>query len=239
MNALPKIPARKRLRLAAAAGLGAGALMIGLSLLSVNSQTARPSTLGGVSQVRDLLAGISQQGTALGRPDAPVTLVEYADMQCPFCGRWSRNAVPTLVSRYVRQGKLRIEFRGIAFLGRDSGKALQFVEGAAAQQRAWQTIELIYKNQGTEGWGWVTDDYLRKIASGAGIDYTRAVRYGASPAAIAAINVSYSQARKDNVTFTPTVLVGRTGGPLHRVDVSSLQAQDAVPAIETALRSRP
>jgi protein-disulfide isomerase len=235
----PLIPAEKNFRLALAFGALAGAVLIGLSLFSVAVSSGNPKRLAHVTQTRQLIDGIPQQGTAIGRTDAPVTLVEYADLQCPYCGRWSRQAVPELIARYVRSGHLRIEFRGLAFLGHDSAKALQFVEGAAAQHRAWQTIELIYANQGAEGWGWVTDGYLRLVADAAGISYRQAVIYGASPAAIAKINVSYRERTRDHVTFTPTVLVGPTGGQLQRVDVSSLQAQAVIPAIEKTLGSKP
>ena len=64
-------------------------------------------------------------GTAIGSPDAPVTLVEFADLQCPFCAQWATDAFPDLVEEYVRPGRLRIEFRGLAFIGPDSEKALR------------------------------------------------------------------------------------------------------------------
>ena len=50
----------------------------------------------------------------LGSPDAPVTLVEYADLQCPFCAEWARGTFPAIVDEYVRPGQVRIEFRGLA-----------------------------------------------------------------------------------------------------------------------------
>ena len=63
------------------------------------------------------LLGIPQAGVVLGDPNAPVTLVEWADLQCPFCREWSTAAFPALVHDYVRTGKLQIVFRGLAFLG--------------------------------------------------------------------------------------------------------------------------
>jgi hypothetical protein len=59
---------------------------------------------------------------ALGRPDAPVTLVEIADYQCPFCAAFARDALPEIVQKYVRTGKVRIEFRALAFIGPDFGR---------------------------------------------------------------------------------------------------------------------
>ena len=82
-----------------------------------------------------LLRGIPQQGTALGSPDAPVTLVEYADLQCPYCAQWARDAFPELVRDYVRTGRVRIVFRGLAFLGPDSDAALRAALAAGQQRR--------------------------------------------------------------------------------------------------------
>jgi protein-disulfide isomerase len=44
------------------------------------------------------LAGIPQHRTVLGSPIARVTPVEYADLQCPYCGEFSRNALPSLIA---------------------------------------------------------------------------------------------------------------------------------------------
>ena len=152
--------------LAVGMGLAIGAALIAASLLSSRSgATAEPASmpaqaLGGVAEVTPLLDGIPQDGTALGRPDAPVTLVEYADLQCPYCAHWAIGALPTLVEDYVRAGKLRIEFRGLAFIGPDSETALRTALAAGRQDRLWHVVEILYANQGRENSGWVTDDLI-------------------------------------------------------------------------------
>lgn len=85
--------------------------------------------------VQSLFAGIPQQGAVIGSPMARVTLVEYADLQCPYCGKWARETLPVLIKEYVRTGKLRIVFKGLAFLGPDSEKALRAVIVAGRQGR--------------------------------------------------------------------------------------------------------
>src|SRR5690349_18702280 len=124
----------------------------GLALVSVSAATsnkhvaAAPAAaeeagaLAAVSSTRELLAGIPQRPTVLGRPGAPVTLVEFADLQCPYGGLWARATLPTLVQRYVRTGKLRIDFRGLAFVGPDSKTALRVAHAAGAQNRLWNVV---------------------------------------------------------------------------------------------------
>ena len=94
------------------------AFLLGLALIAASSLAAEPDPPAQqAAPTSPLLEGIPQDGTALGRPDAPVTLVEYADLQCPYCAQWARGAFPRLVRDYVRTGKLRIEFRGLVLIG--------------------------------------------------------------------------------------------------------------------------
>jgi protein-disulfide isomerase len=96
----------------------------------------------------------------LGSPDAPVTVVEYADLQCPFCAEWARRAFGEIVRDYVAPGRVRIEFRGLVFLGPDSEVALRTALAAGRQDRLWDVVHLLYANQGAENAGWVTQDLL-------------------------------------------------------------------------------
>jgi hypothetical protein len=96
------------------------------------------------------LEGVAQRGAALGRADAPVTLVEYADLQCPYCGEWARRSLPVIVDEYVRTGRVRIVFRGLAFLGPDSALALRAVMAAGDQNKLWSLVEDMYRRQRLE-----------------------------------------------------------------------------------------
>lgn len=110
------------------------------------------------------LSGIPQEGRVLGSPEAAVTLVEWADPQCPACRTYTEAFFPTLVDEYVRPGKVNTEFRGFPFIGDDSVKAYRFLLAAAEQDRLWNLQEALYRNQGAENQGWVTDELIRKLA---------------------------------------------------------------------------
>lgn len=110
------------------------------------------------------LTGIPQDARILGSPEAGVTLIEYADPQCPACRFYTEDMFPTIVDEYVRPGKVATEFRGFPFIGPDSVKALRFIYAAGIQDKLWQFQEALYRNQGGENDGWVTDDLLREVA---------------------------------------------------------------------------
>lgn len=112
------------------------------------------------------LSGIPQDGRVLGSPSAKVTLVEWADPQCPACRTYTEEFFPTVVDEYVRPGTVKTEFRGYTFIGDDSVKAYRFLLAAAEQDRLWELQEAMYRNQGDENAGWVTDDLVRGLAAG-------------------------------------------------------------------------
>ena len=191
--------------------------------------------LAGAEETRALLEGIPQDGTAIGAPDAPVTLVEFADLQCPFCAQWATDAFPDLVEDYVRPGKLRIEFRGLTFIGPDSEKALRAALSAGEQDKLWHTVELLYQNQGAENSGWVSDELLDAVATSAMLD-AGPWRDGFDSAAVdQGIQSAAAEATTAGINSTPSFLVGPTGGTLERVEVQSLDADALRPAIEQAL----
>jgi len=112
-----------------------------------------------------LLAGIPQSGITLGKASAPATLVEFVDPQCPYCAQWSRNAFPAVVRDFVRTGKVRLEYRGLHFIGPDSEKALRAVLAAGKQGKLFNLAEKLYAEQGDENSGWVTGALLRRTAA--------------------------------------------------------------------------
>ena len=78
---------------------------------------------------------------------------------------------PTVVDEYVRPGTLNTEFRGFPFIGQDSVTAYRFLLAAGEQDKLWDLQEAMYRNQGGENDGWVTDELIRELGSEiAGLD---------------------------------------------------------------------
>ena len=236
----PQPKSRNRLyAIAAGTALVLVLALVGASLLGGNEEgapTAAPSELAGAAETATLLRGIPQDGIALGSPDAPVTLVEYADLQCPFCADWAQGTFPTIVDEYVRAGEVRIEFRGMAFLGPDSQTALQTVLAAGEQDRLWNVLHLLYANQGAENAGWVTGDLLRAIGgSVAGLDTERMLGQRSSAAVEGELVSSQQSADLNGIDSTPSFLAGPTGGTLERLELTSLEPEEMRAALDALL----
>ncbi len=121
----------------------------------------------GASAGDDAFAPVARQvvsGRTEGKADAPVKIIEYADFQCPFCGRFTRETAPKLVEEFVNTGQAQIEFRHYAFIGEESKKAAEAAECAADQGHFWPMHDIIFLRQGAENAGVYSSSNLKKYA---------------------------------------------------------------------------
>ncbi|WP_177169259.1 DsbA family protein [Thermoleophilum album] len=218
----------------AAAAVLAG-VAIAASLLGSERSSPSGSGVTGAREVRSLLQGILQSGYALGDPRAPATVVEFVDLQCPFCARLASEALPDLIRREVRSGRLRLELRVLAFIGPDSERAARFAAGAARQYKVWQFTELFFRNQGRENSGYVTDNFLRRIGAAIpGFDVDRALAFAQRPEAEDDLERARLAAGRLRVSSTPTLFLVPRGGQPRKLELSDLTASALREAIRAA-----
>ena len=168
---------------------------------------------GGPGDAEDLYSGIPQTGTTLGRADAPVTISVYEDFQCPFCGRFSREALPPLVRDHVETGEAKVVSRPLTFLGEDSLEAATAALAAGEQDLYWEYHSLLFENQGAENSGYVTDEFLEGLAKQVqGLDLRVWNRDLAAGLPGAELEEARSRARSSGIEATPTVVVSGPGG---------------------------
>ena len=204
---------------------------------SSNSSTpAANAPLNGLKETKAMLDGIPQDGNALGKKNAPVTMIEYADYQCPFCRDYALNTMPILINDYVRTGKLRMEFEPLTFIGPDSETAARAGVAAGQQNLEWNYTHLFFFNQGTERSGYVTDAFINKLYAGAGVDAAKANAYRTTPAAAVPIATASAGAEKYGVASTPSFVVGPTGGPYTKLDVEISNADAFKSAFDALLK---
>jgi protein-disulfide isomerase len=206
------------------------AALVGVSLVRSNTGSTPPVTPNPVVD----LSGIPQEGRFLGSPKAPVTLVEYADPQCPGCRAYTETIFPVVVNQYVRAGKVRIEFRGYPFLGEDSVKGYRFLLAAARQNKLWNLQEAMYRNQGAENSGWVTDDLIRRLAARIpSLDVHRLFTDADRGDIRAAAERAADAASEAGIPGTPSFLVQPGDAPPYLIRVGSAQEMQA--ALDDAL----
>jgi protein-disulfide isomerase len=233
---------RRRLGLLGASTLAALLLVGALIAVSQNGGTSagggglgQGASLTGASAVTRLFEGIPQRGAEIGNPRAPLRMVEFVDLQCPFCAEYSRNVLPTLIKRYVRPGKLSIELRPLTFIGDDSRVAGQAAAAAAARDRAWQFVDLFYLNQGQENSGYVTTDFLSRLARATGLSPGPLLAAAQSTGAVPLLDQAEQEASQHRINSTPSFLLGRRGQALSALRVSRLQTAEFTSRIDAAL----
>jgi protein-disulfide isomerase len=95
-----------------------------------------------------MLAVIDGSRHFQGDPNAPITLVEFGDFNCGYCGRWAQEVLPRIDENYIQTGQVRMAYVHFPVLGPDSMTAAEATECAAEQNRFWEYHNLLYDNQG-------------------------------------------------------------------------------------------
>jgi protein-disulfide isomerase len=227
----------RRLRLLGGVVALAAVVVVAAIALSASGDDAEQAAQRSPAETTALFAGLPQDGFAVGRPDAPVLVEEYADLQCPACAQFSAQGLPDLVEQEVRGGRVRLVLRPLAFIGEDSVRAARFAAAVARQDLAWPFVERFYAMQGEENSGYVTDEFLREVASGVeGLDVERAFAERDAAAVTRELERAERDARELGVQGTPSFGVGPRGGELELVQLRTLGAEDLRGPIEEAAR---
>jgi protein-disulfide isomerase len=83
-----------------------------------------------------------------GNKNAPVTIVEFSDYQCPFCGRYFSQTYPQILKQYVNTGKVKYVFRDFPLsFHKNAQKAAEAAECAHEQDKYWEMHDKLFENQ--------------------------------------------------------------------------------------------
>lgn len=144
---------------------------------------------------------------AMGSPDAPVVLTEWADYRCPFCSVWAEETLPEL-QRYIDDGTLRVEFRDLAIFGDESVRAATAARAAGQQGRYFEFAHALYAALPNEGHPDVTDETVLGIVADLGLDEEQFARDWADPALANAVLSDTLEAQQMGITSTPAFVIG-------------------------------
>ncbi len=175
--------------------------------------TAQPQPSVSAAQVMQL----TSRDSILGSATAPVTLIEYGDYQCPFCGRFFSQTEPQIISDYVDTGKVKMVFRNFAFLGAESTAAAQAAECATEQNQTWKYSDALYAGKvaddakgGSEDDGFFNRALFLKLAAQVGLNvpqFTSCIDGNKYASLVAQEKTDASAA---GVNSTPTVFINGT-----------------------------
>ena len=115
---------------------------------------------------------IEDDDPMLGNPNASVTIVEFGDFQCPYCGRFFKTTEHEVIEKYVKTGKAKFVYRDFAFLGPESEWAAEAAECANAQGKFWEYHDYLFTHQSGENQGAFSKDNLKRFAQELRLDAT-------------------------------------------------------------------
>ena len=154
----------------------------------------------------------SQGSPIMGASDAPVTIIEFGDYQCPNCKKWFLNTKPDIITNYIDSGDAKLVFMDIAFLGKDSVPASVATYCAEEQGKYWDYHGFLYSNQLSIDNGWANSDSLKGYASNLGLNMDMFVSCLDSAKYQKRVQFNTEEAENNGVTGTPTFfIVGQDG----------------------------
>lgn len=220
-----------------AAILISGSVIYAVGVLNSNKQGAANVPAAGQNVPGSAGAGLqlTSRDVILGNPNAPVTLIEYGDYQCPFCGKFFTESEPQIRSNYIKTNKVKMVFRNFAFLGPESTAAAEAAECAKDQGKFWIYHDALYSAEvadGRENNGNLTRDLFIKLAKDNGLDQNSFTSCIDSKKYASVISQDTVAAQTLGVNSTPTTFI------------NAAEVQGAVPyfqfaaAIDKALGSK-
>ena len=159
----------------------------------------RPAVVGRTINIGD--------GPFKGLADAPLTIVEYSDFQCPFCGRHFTQTIPQIVKEYIDTGKLKYVFRHFPLenIHPLAFKASEAAECANDQNQFWAMHDRLFENPKLLG-----PQELPGHAKALGLNVSAFEQCLASARHAPTVRKGLAEGQSVGVTGTPAFLLGRT-----------------------------
>jgi protein-disulfide isomerase len=201
---------RRRIRtLLGGFGVAIVLVVAAIAISATGGAKAKPVT---TSAAAKNVVGIQEHNGVLGDPNAPITVTEYLDLQCPICDEAAKSNLPAFITKYVRTGKVKLQARTLSFIGPDSITAAKVAHGAEQQGKLWAFLETFYASQGQENSGYVTNDFLTQVADAAGVNAKQALAFADGQSAQSAIDEASADAQTLKVDSTPSFTMTKAGG---------------------------
>ncbi|WP_246021923.1 DsbA family protein [Paenibacillus zeisoli] len=171
----------------------------------------------------------------LGNKEAKVKIVEFGDYQCPACRDFTQQVKPQIVKDYVDKGLVSFYFMNFSFIGEESNLAALAAQAVYHQNNDafWKYYEALYREQGAENSGRITEAYLVDLAKKENlqIDYNKLQQDIEQKKYQDEVDKHNTKTNELNIQYSPTVYVNDTQYTGHYLDYDSLKKD-----IEKALK---
>lgn len=143
-----------------------------------------------------------------GDKDAPVTIIEFSDYQCPFCKRFYDQVVPSLEEEYVSKGKVRMVFRDYPLNFHKKAVPAAIAANCAGEQgKYWEVHDFLFENPDK-----LEIDAILSATQELGLDHGKFEKcVNDKTDKEAEINNDFADGQKYGVRGTPSFFIGKTG----------------------------
>ena len=193
-----------------------------------------------LATVDSLIHGIPQSGNTLGKPGAPVTITEYADIVCSVCDDFALSSESQLIQSEVRPGHVKLVFRGFetASGAANAGEYADTqvaIRSAGMQHRAWYYILLAFEEQppNEESVAYITSGYLQDLAKQVpGLNLINWQAGMNNSTLIDDVTTDAQDGHASGVKGTPAIIISGPGGSVF-YDQNEDPNVSAVPSLAT------
>lgn len=173
---------------------------------------------------------LTKEDVVLGNMDAPVTIIEYSDFQCPFCGLFFVKIGSLIKEDYIAMGKAKMVYRHFAFLGPESSAAAEASECAKDQGKFWKFHDFLFNNElkdNRENNGNLNRSLFASIVSDIGLDQNAFTSCLDSGKYIQKVKNDLLSGQRAGVKATPTTFINgqKVEGVLPYSDFKSIIEQ--------------
>lgn len=161
-------------------------------------------------------AQLSTRGRpSIGKANAPVTIVEVSDYQCPYCKRFVDNTFPQLKKQYIDTGKVRLVFKDLPLgFHKHSIVAAQAAHCAGDQGKYWEMHDILFQNGKR-----LDKKYLPGYANTIKLDQKTFIACINSKRHLDRIDLDAKQANQAGLTGTPSFVVGKSTSDIISGDI--------------------
>jgi len=151
---------------------------------------------------------ITPEGFPLkGALNAPVTMVEFSDFQCPYCRQFATETLPLIEQKYIRTGLVRLIYRDFAVQGPESQWAAEAAYCAQEQGAFWPYHDLLFARQYGPNQGTFSKDNLKGFAAELGLDVRLFAQCLDSGRYAAMVQAATQEGRSLGLQGTPTFFI--------------------------------